>query len=158
MKAILICLLVALFLMSPVSAYIANSSSVVTSYTDVQFKSSSYIPYQYEALLIGFALICWVLMKYIQDLEVIFGFLAILAFGAAAWFAAYMSIDRVFTIVDTTGATTVLYATQVTPQPVLQVILVVCFLFAIIVELYVVFLRQADTVTDKQSLLKRSQG
>jgi hypothetical protein len=97
-------------------------------------------------------------MKYFQELEVIFGFLAILAFGAAAWFAAYMSIDRVFTIVDTTGATTVLYAVQVTPQPVLQVVLIVCFLFAIVAEVYVVFLRTADTVTEKQSLLKRSQG
>jgi hypothetical protein len=60
-----------------------------------------------------------------------------------------MSINEVFTVVDmTTGMTTVLYTQFVTPQPILQIILVVCFIFAIIMELYVVFLRESDKKLD----------
>jgi hypothetical protein len=149
MKAIICGLVLLVLLACPVSAYIANSSSVITSYTDTQFASQQYIPYQYEILLIGLGVACWVLMKYAQELEVMFGLLAIIIWGAAAWFAAYMSINEVFTLVDmTTGTTTVLYTQFVTPQPILQVILVVCFLFAIIIEVYVLFLRSADKATD----------
>jgi hypothetical protein len=134
-----------LLLIAPASAYIANASGVMTSYTDTQFANQNYIPYQYEMMLIGLGVVCWILMRYAQDLEVLFGLLAIIIFGAAAWFAAYMSINEVFTLVDmTNGETTVLYTQFVTPQPILQIILVVCFLFAIIIELYTLFLREAD--------------
>lgn len=134
-----------LLLIAPASAYIANTSEVMTSYTDTQFANQNYIPYQYEMMLIGLGVMCWILMRYAQDLEVLFGLLAIIIFGAAAWFAAYMSINEVFTLVDmTNGETTVLYTQFVTPQPILQIILVVCFLFAIIIELYTLFLREAD--------------
>ena len=96
-------------------------------------------------MLIGLGVMCWILMRYAQDLEILFGLLAIIIFGSAAWFAAYMSINEVFTLVDmTNGETTVLYTQFVTPQPILQIILVVCFLFAIIIELYTLFLREAD--------------
>ena len=138
-----------LLLIVPASAYIANTSEVMTSYTDTKFANQNYIPYQYEMMLIGLGVTCWVLMRYAQDLEVIFGLLAIIIFGAAAWFAAYMSINEVFTLVDmTNGETTVLYTQFVTPQPILQIILVVCFLFAIIIELYILFLREADKKID----------
>lgn len=144
MKLVILGLLL-LLLVVPSSAYIANSSSVLTSYTDTQFANQQYIPYQYEIMLIGLGVACWFLMRYAPDLEVLFGLLAIIIFGAAAWFAAYMSINEVFTLVDmTTGTTTVLYTQFVTPQPILQIILSVCFLFAIVIELYVVFLREAD--------------
>ena len=134
-----------LLLIAPTSAYIANTSEVMTSYTDTQFANQNYIPYQYEMMLIGLGVMCWILMRYAQDLEILFGLLAIIIFGAAAWFAAYMSINEVFTLVDmTNGETTVLYTQFVTPQPILQIILVVCFLFAIIIELYTLFLREAD--------------
>lgn len=150
MKAIICGLVLLVLLVCPVTAYIANSSSVITSYTDTQFANQQYIPYQYEVMLIGLGVACWVLMKYVADLEVLFGLLAIIVFGAASWFAAYMSINEVFTLVDmTTGTTTVLYTQFVTPQPILQVILVVCFLFAIVIEAYVLFLRSADKVTDE---------
>ena len=134
-----------LLLIAPTSAYIANASGVMTSYTDTQFANQNYIPYQYEMMLIGLGVMCWILMRYAQDLEILFGLLAIIIFGSAAWFAAYMSINEVFTLVDmTNGETTVLYTQFVTPQPILQIILVVCFLFAIIIELYTLFLREAD--------------
>ena len=134
-----------LLLIAPTSAYIANASGVMTSYTDTQFANQNYIPYQYEMMLIGLGVMCWILMRYAQDLEILFGLLAIIIFGSAAWFAAYMSINEVFTLVDmTNGETTVLYTQFVTPQPILQIILVVCFLFAIIIELYILFLREAD--------------
>ena len=153
MRTLLIVLLIGLLLVSPVSAFIANSSSVVTSYTDTQFSNPTYIPYQYEIVLICLGVACWILMRYYQDLEVLFGLLSIIIFGAAAWFAAYMSINEVFTVVDmTTGGTTILYTQFVTPQPTLQIILVVCFLFAIVAEIYVTFLRTADTKIDKSGL------
>ena len=149
MKAFICGLVLLALLVCPVSAFIAND-------TDMHFKSPTYIPYQYELFLIGMGIACWFLMKYFNDLEVLFGFIAILIFGATAWLAAYISVDNTFPVVHThTGVTTLIYTTQVTPQPILQIILVVCFLFAIIAEIYVVFLRESDKTIDKQSLVKR---
>jgi hypothetical protein len=111
---------------------------------DTQFLPSTYIPYQYEFLLIGMGFLCWALMKYAQELEVLFGLLSIIIFGASAWLSAYMCIENVFY-----DGTTVMYSQLVTPQPVLQIILVVCFLFSIIGEVYVWVLRDADKKTSE---------
>lgn len=158
MKAIICGLILLALLICPVTAYIANSSSVITSYTDTRFLPSTYIPYEYELLLIGLGFTCWFLMKYFAELEVLFGLLAILVFGAAAWLSAYVSKNDVFTMLDPiTNDTTILYTQLVTPQPILQVILVVCFLFAIIAEVYVLFLRAADKVTDEGLLGKQQR-
>ena len=118
--------------------------SSVSATVDTQFLPTTYIPYQYEILLIGMGFACWILMKYAQELEVLFGLLAIIIWGAAAWFAAYMCIENVFY-----NGTTVVYSQLVTPQPILQVILAVFFIFAIIIEVYVWVLRDADKITDK---------
>jgi len=150
-------ILLALLLTLPVSAYIANSSSVITSYTDTQVGNQNYIPFEYELFLIGMAFTCWFLMKYAQELEILFGLLAIMLFGASAWFAAFMSKNDAITIVDgTTGGTTILYTQFVTPQPMLQIILIVCFIFAIIIEMYIWVLRDTDKKIDAGSLRKRN--
>jgi hypothetical protein len=118
--------------------------SSVTAAVDTQFLPTTYIPYQYEFLLIGMGFLCWALMRYAPELEVLFGLLAILIFGASAWLAAYMCIENVFY-----DGTEVMYSQLITPQPILQLILVVMFLFAIIIEVYVMFLRKADEETNK---------
>lgn len=118
--------------------------SSVSATLDTQYLPSTYIPYQYEFLLIGLGFLCWFLMKYFADLEVVFGIVAIIIFGAASWLAAYMCIENVFY-----DGTTVVYTQLVTPQPILQLILIVCFLFAVIAEVYVLFLRAADKKTDE---------
>lgn len=157
MKAFICGLILLAFLICPVTAYIANSSSVITSYTDTQVGNQNYIPFEYELFLIGMAFFCWVLMRYAQELEILFGLLAIIIFGASAWFAAFMSKNDAITIVDgTTGGTTILYTQFVTPQPMLQIILVVCFLFAIIIELYVWVLRDSDKTIDAGNIRKRA--
>jgi uncharacterized membrane protein len=118
--------------------------SSVSATIDTQFLPSTYIPYQYEVLLIGLGFTCWFLMKYFSDLEVVFGLAAVIIFGAAAYMAAYMCIENVFY-----DGTTVTYTQLVTPEPVLQIILIACFLFAVIIEVYVLFLRTADKKTDE---------
>jgi len=134
----------------PVSAFVANSSSVVTSYTDTTFLPPTYIPYEYEIALVAFGCFMLVLMRYFSELEVLFGLCAIIVFGAAAWLAAYVAKIDVFTMLDpVTNETTILYTQLVTPQPMMQVILVVAFLFSVIAEIYVMFLRNADRETDK---------
>jgi hypothetical protein len=141
----------------PASAYIANSSTVLESYVSTQFLNQNYLPYQYEILLIAMGFTCWVLMKYHQELETMYGMIAILIFGASAWFAAYMSMIDMVTLVDPAdNTTTILYTQLVTPQPTLQVILIVCFLFAIIIEIYILFLRGADKSLDSQGLVGKT--
>jgi len=153
----IVLLLLLMVMCVPVSAYIANSSGVIESYTDTRFANQNYLPYQYEILLIAMAFSCWVLMKYHQELETIYGLIAILLFGAAAWFSAYLSIIDMVALVDTSdGTTTILYTQLVTPQPVFQVILIVCFLFAIIIEIYVLFLRGADKSIDSQGMVGKT--
>jgi hypothetical protein len=140
----------------PASAYIANSSSVITSYTDTQFANQNYIPYQYEFLFIVLGLVCWAFMKYNAELEVLFGLLAAILFGMSAYLAAYISIDDAITVIDgTTGETTILYTQLVTPQPMLQIFLTVCFLFAIIIEIYILFLRTSDKTVDAEGTGRR---
>lgn len=117
----------------------------ITDITSVAFAGQNYIPWEYEAGIILIGFLCWLLMKYMEDLEVVFGFLAIIIFGIAAYFAAYMAMIENNIIVNTiTENVTVVHTQYVTPQPILQIFLIVCFLFAIIIEVYVVFLRQAD--------------
>lgn len=159
MKTIICGLVLLVLLGYPVSAYIANSSSVITSYTDTQIGNQQYMPYQYELFLIGMAFACWVLMIYARELEILFGLLAIIIFGAASWFAAYMSFNDAITIVDgTTGGTTILYTQFVTPQPLLQIILLVCFLFAIVIELYIWVLRDSDKAIDASTSRARNRN
>jgi glucan phosphoethanolaminetransferase (alkaline phosphatase superfamily) len=127
----------------------------VTSYTDSEFAGTQYMPYQYEVLFIAIGFFCLVVMKYCQEIEVLLGLLSLIAFGIAAWFAPYICITDVFPVVDNTdGTTTVLYTQYVTPEPILQMFLVLCFLFAVIATIYVTFLRQADQVLDNAELIK----
>jgi hypothetical protein len=139
---IFILFILAILLIAPVTAAFPAS---ITNATTTQFADKSYIPWEYEVVIIAMGLCCWGLMKYIEELEVLFGFLAIIVFGVAAYFAAYMAKIESNVLVDsTTGVVTVMYSQYITPQPILQVVLVVCFLFAIVAEVYVVFLREAD--------------
>lgn len=134
-----------LLLCSSVSAFIANSSTVMTSYTDTQFSGKNYMPYQYEILFIAIAFICLIGMKINQEIEVLLGIISTIAFGVSAWFAPYLCIYDVFTVVDNRdGSATVLYTQFVTPEPILQVLMIVCFLFSFIYLIYVIFLRDAD--------------
>ena len=110
-----------------------------TSYLhDAQYMPAEYV---YALILIGF--IGWALLCINKDLEVLFGFLSIISFGASAWYAAYMTIETSGVVVVGTTITYV-HSQILTPQPVLQIILVVCFIFSILAEIYVVFLREAD--------------
>jgi hypothetical protein len=139
---IFILFILAILFVAPVMAAFPAS---ITNTTTTQFADKSYIPWEYEVVIIAMGICCWALMKYIEELEVLFGFLAIIVFGVAAYFAAYMCrIDSNVLVDSTSGAVTVMYSQYITPQPILQVVLVVCFLFAIIAEVYIVFLREAD--------------
>lgn len=113
---------------------------------DAQYMPAEYV---YALILIGF--IGWALLCINKDLEVLFGFISIIAFGAAAWFAAYMTIETSGVVVVGTTITYV-HSQVVTPQPILQIIMVVCFLFAIMAEVYVVFLREADKKLDTKPI------
>lgn len=126
------------------------------SLSSVVLQSASYLhdtgytpnEYVYVIILIGFA--GWVLMTYNKELEVLFGFLSILSFGAAAWLSAYMTIESSDFVVNGTQIVYV-HSQVVTPQPILQIIMVVCFIFAILAEIYVVFLRESDKKLDAKT-------
>jgi hypothetical protein len=130
--------------------------SSVSATTDMQILETTYMPYQYEMLFIVIAFSGIALMKLYQELEVLFGLIGILSFGVAAWFAPYICFVETFVIANSTGVET-LHTQVVTPQPVLQVLLVVCFLFAIVAELYVLFLRDADKILDSTQLIEQKE-
>lgn len=124
--------------------------SSVTATIDTQFLPETYIPYQYEFLLIGIGVSFFIAMWFTKESDILIGLLSVIFLGASAWFAAYMCIENVFY-----DGTTVTYTQLVTPEPVLQVILVVCFLFAIVSTVYVWALRNADKVLEQQPLMRR---
>ena len=142
MKKILVSILLLIFAVSSVSAL---NTTTTTSYSIVP---PTYIPYEYVLAYVVFGFICWFLMRYMPDLEVLFSFAAILFFGLAVNYAPYMAVVKTFETVDTSGTANIVYTQMVTPQPIFQDVLGALFLFSIIVLLYVWKLRDADKKLD----------
>jgi len=116
----------------------------------------SYIPSQFFWMIVIMGFTCWFLLSYNKELEILFGLLSVICFGAATWFAAYITSEAsAITTID--GITTTIYAQTIVPQPGLQIIMVVCFLFSIVIVLYVWILRETDKKMDSQSIMKRGQ-
>ena len=132
------------------------SASSVTLLSSTYLHDPNYIPSQYFLLLVIMGFVCWFLLSYNKELEIIFSLISVIAFGAAAWFAAYITTEAsAITVID--GVPTTVYAQVVVPQPGIQIIMVVCFLFSIVITVYVWMLRDMDKKTDAQSLMKRGQ-
>lgn len=127
-------------------------STCASATTDTQILDTTYMPYQYEILFIVVAFFSLALMKLYQELEVLFGLIGLISFGIAAWFAPYIAFVETFVLTNTTG-TEILHTQVVSPQPILQILLIVCFLFTLIAELYVLFLRDADHILDSANLI-----
>lgn len=117
--------------------------------------SANYFPVHFFYLLIAIGFVCLIAMKYYQDVEVLFGLASVISFGVAAYEAPYVYTSEISTILinATSGELKTVYTQIVQPQPVLQVFLAVLFLFALIMTLYVTFLRNADSVVDKTNLI-----
>jgi len=127
-----------------------SSSDIILSSTSY-LHDPNYIPAQYVLIFIAIGFLCWCLLSYNKELEILFSLVSILSFGAAAWFAAYMTVESA-TIIVKDGVATSVYSQVVTPQPGLQIIMIVCFLFSIIITIYLLFLRDADKKMDASSV------
>jgi uncharacterized membrane protein YccC len=107
-------------------------------------------------MFIAIGFICWYLLTINKELEILFSLVSVISFGLSAWYSAYITSES-SAIVIMDGVATSVYSQVVTPQPALQIMMVVCFLFSIVITIYVWLLRDADKKTDSQSLMKRGQ-
>ena len=136
-----------------------NGESEMLNQTVTLFASASYFPEHYFFLIIAIAFVALIASKYYTDIEVLLSLIATIAFGISSWEASYVFTDEVSTAITnaTSGELTTVYVQIVHPSSVLQIFLVVCFLFSLITTIYITFLRNADKVVDAEGARGRGE-
>lgn len=148
MKPLHACAVIAMLLALTICPSVLAATTSTTTVADWDGN----MPYNIYLLFVVIGFGTLILMKYNQEIEVLLGCCSTLAFGIVMWYSAYISNTDVFAMVAADGSMDIAYSNIVTPQPVLQVFFGVCFLFAMIYTIYVMFLRKADSELDKKSV------
>jgi len=115
---------------------------------------SNYMPIQFLFLFIAIGFISWYLLSINKDFEILFGITSIFGFGVALWYSAYVTLET-SEVAIVGGVATYVYSQVVAPQPVLQVVMVVCFLFSIIITVYITFLRDTAKKLESGDIMRR---
>jgi hypothetical protein len=125
---VLVFLLAFSLLVMPASALLTNNSqnakwvSEGAGILSASFiHDTQYVPATYEWAFITVGLGCLAISRVFKSAEDVFCVLAIIPCGLAAYYANYMSYDVVKIMIDGTGATNLVYAQIVAPNPALSV-------------------------------------
>ena len=158
---VLILILLAAVLVSPVSALITNdtgNANYFTSNTELisgsYFHDANYIPIEYEYLLIALGLLCLAISRIFKSAEDIFSIGAAIPIGLSAWYANYMTAETMDVIAWIDNSTLVvtphiIYNQVITPFPALSVVMVVFFLISILNIIWIFFMQDADAGLEK---------
>lgn len=134
MKKVILILIACAMLITSVSA------EVLTNYSGTQVAPSMYIPWEYVAVVALIGIVCLIASQMFEDIRVILGMISTMAFVFCTWGAGSMAVISSFTVIDQlTGESEVHLMTAATPQPMLQLLFGVLFLFSLVLTGYMWF-------------------
>ena len=129
------------------AAYKSSGSLISSGY----FHDSGYVPEIYVWFAIILGIITMVVSTYVNTELNVFVLFTPVFWGYAAWFAAFMEREIVTAIPGASpGDVQVVYTEVVFAQPVLQYAMGFLFIVSIIFAIYVLFLKEADRVSDNR--------
>jgi hypothetical protein len=129
------------------AAYNSSGSLISSGY----FHDSGYVPEIYVWFAIVLGIITMVVSTYVNTELNVFVLFTPVFWGYAAWFAAFMEREIVTAIPGASpGDVQVVYTEVVFAQPVLQYAMGFLFIVSIIFAIYVLFLKEADRVSDNR--------
>jgi hypothetical protein len=119
-----------------------------TMYTSGYYHDAGYVPEMYVWFAIILGLMTLVVSTYVVNELNVFVLITPAFWGYAAWFAAYMEREIVSTVPGADGTIQVVYTEVVFAQPLLQYVMAFLFVLSILFAIYVLFLKESDTVVD----------
>jgi hypothetical protein len=142
--------LLCLIVISPVSALITNNTANTAYYqNNVTLISGSfvhqpgYLPVEMVYFIAILAVIFWICSMVSPICEDIFSLITPVLFLISAYYAAYMTIEKI-TIVVMNGVIYPVHTQIIIGDSLLQLALVGCFILSILSGIYIVFLRNTD--------------
>lgn len=144
---IFIASLVLAVIVSPASAIITNNTANTAYYSEgVTLISGSYahdagfMPEDYVKVLIFLGIICWILSIAAPVCQDLFCILTPGFFGASTWYAGYMTKETL-SVITTTSGTSIIHTEIITPEPVLQLLLLAATIFSLLSGIFIVFVQ-----------------